>query len=148
MSDLELTQYQIIAARRQAMDALMWQVPALSITAQAFLFSIALDSDRPHITALSAATLALFAALSSIQLMSKHRLLEVRDSVWLEKFEHKNEIDTVHAKPIIPKSGGMLDKLSNASSFKIWRGMLIVFATAAISIFINLLSQTVCGINA
>lgn len=39
-----LVQYQIISNRRISQDELMWQVPALSFTAQAFLFTIALGS--------------------------------------------------------------------------------------------------------
>ncbi|MER6612681.1 hypothetical protein [Streptomyces xantholiticus] len=34
--------YQAVAARRMQWDALLWQVPALSLTAQAFLFTITL----------------------------------------------------------------------------------------------------------
>lgn len=37
-----LVMYQVVAARRQNFDAMVWQVPALSLTAQAFLLVIAL----------------------------------------------------------------------------------------------------------
>ena len=47
MSDLDLSRetYAIVAARRTQFDQLVWQVPVLSLTAQAFLFSIALSHD-------------------------------------------------------------------------------------------------------
>ena len=35
-------QYDLLAARRTSYDEMMWQAPALSLTAQAFLFTIAL----------------------------------------------------------------------------------------------------------
>jgi hypothetical protein len=37
-----LAEYAAIAARRTQWDSLLWQVPTLSLTAQAFLFTIAL----------------------------------------------------------------------------------------------------------
>jgi hypothetical protein len=39
-----LVMYQVVAARRQNFDSMLWQVPALSLTAQAFLLVIALGS--------------------------------------------------------------------------------------------------------
>jgi hypothetical protein len=48
MSDLDLSHetYAIVAARRTQFDQLVCQVPVLSLTAQAFLFSIALPPTR------------------------------------------------------------------------------------------------------
>lgn len=37
--------YQVVTGRRQAIDTMMWQVPSLSLTAQAFLLTISLGSD-------------------------------------------------------------------------------------------------------
>src|SRR5437870_3015409 len=37
--DVLLGQYQVVAARRQNFDAMVWQVPALALTAQAFLMT-------------------------------------------------------------------------------------------------------------
>ena len=47
MSSPDLTReaYMVVAARRTQFDQLVWQVPVLSLTAQAFLFSIALAGD-------------------------------------------------------------------------------------------------------
>lgn len=39
-----LVLYQVVAARRQSFDSMVWQVPALSPTVQAFLLVIALGS--------------------------------------------------------------------------------------------------------
>ena len=41
--DLKADQYPILAARNQHFNSLLWQTPVLSLTAQAFLFSIALS---------------------------------------------------------------------------------------------------------
>jgi hypothetical protein len=40
----EQIQYQVIGSRRQQFDNLLWQVPILSLTGQAFLFTIALTA--------------------------------------------------------------------------------------------------------
>jgi hypothetical protein len=55
MSDLDLSRetYAIVAARRTQFDQLVWQVPVLSLTAQAFLFSIALSHNSTECVRLS-----------------------------------------------------------------------------------------------
>jgi hypothetical protein len=44
-----LVMYQVVAARRQNFDPMLWQVPALSLTAQAFLYGSPgwFSSERP-----------------------------------------------------------------------------------------------------
>lgn len=122
----------------QAMDALMWQVPALSIAAQAFLLSIALNAESSGFAAGMAAVLALIASLSSIQLMTKHRFLEVRDSIWLEQFERKHQLDTDHAQPEKPSDDGLTSILVGISSYKLWLGTLAVFGLAAVIILLEM----------
>lgn len=65
--------YQVLESRRQSHDSMMWQVPALGLTAQAFLFTVALDAGSSRMARLIASALALSVALMSIQLMDKQR---------------------------------------------------------------------------
>ena len=52
---------------------LLWQVPALSLTAQAFLFTIALGDSRP-VSRMVSGALSLVVAAMSIYLMVSHRI--------------------------------------------------------------------------
>lgn len=80
-------QYSIISARRTNMDSMMWQTPALSLTAQAFLFTIALSSSSSAFSVILSSFLSFVASLAAMQLMMKHRLHEIQDAELLELFE-------------------------------------------------------------
>ena len=58
--------------RRRAFEQVMWQVPSLSITAQAFLFSAAFSTGAPQY----AQVIVLAAVLAAMHLLAKHRYLE------------------------------------------------------------------------
>lgn len=124
-------QYDALVARRAALDGMMWQTPALSLTAQAFLFTISLGSGIAPGARLMSAFLALAAALASIQLMAKHRYHEVRDSRLLEEFERDsgNNYVVIHGRP------SDTDKeWYHFSSYNVWIAMLAVFALAAVAV--------------
>jgi hypothetical protein len=86
----EETVYQVVAARRLQWDQLVWQVPVLSLTAQAFLFTIALGSGSSRTARAVAALLSLVTSFLSVELMSRHRQAEMADARWLEKYEDKH----------------------------------------------------------
>lgn len=79
--------YAVVAARRLHWDQLVWQVPVLSLTAQAFLFTIALGADSSRVARVVASLLSLVITLLSIELMSRHRRAEIMDARWLEDRE-------------------------------------------------------------
>jgi hypothetical protein len=79
--------YQVVAARRQNFESMVWQVPALSLTAQAFLLVIALGSGSGHLARIAAGLLSAVTALMSVQLLLRQRLHERADSIWLNNFE-------------------------------------------------------------
>ena len=79
-------QYQVVAARRQNYDNLLWQTPVISLTGQAFLFTIALGSGS-KLSRIIASLLALIAALASSQPLARHRHFEVYYSKLLESVE-------------------------------------------------------------
>lgn len=79
--------YQAVAARRAQWDNLVWQVPVLSLTAQAFLFTIALGVGVSRTARIISALLSLIITLLSVSLMARHRQAEVTDALWLEAYE-------------------------------------------------------------
>ena len=141
-SELTSTLYQVVANRRLEYDTLMWQVPAISFTAQAFLFNIAFSSTN-HLAQILSAFLAFVIASISIQLMAKHRYHEEVDSRLLEKFEKDHQLDTPlgcspHASPKL--RAGTVGKSPNwlikQSSYQLWLCGLLLFAIVAIGIIV------------
>lgn len=129
-------QYQVLAARRLATDGMMWQTPVLSLTAQAFLFTIALGHDTSQEAKLISASLALAASLASLQLMAKHRHHELRDSQLLRAYEANKGLRPIHGKPEQSPLAWHL----TLSSFVVWAVMLSVFASAAFGVVVGVLA--------
>ncbi|MGW1678561.1 hypothetical protein [Saccharopolyspora sp. NPDC002376] len=91
-----LATYQAVAQRRAQYDTLMWQVPALGLTAQAFLLTITLGHESGRLSRILASGLAALVSVLTMQLMAKHRWHERVDSQWLEEFEKRHGLDVVH----------------------------------------------------
>jgi hypothetical protein len=87
-ADLEMV-YQTVADRRLQYENLLWQVPTLSLTAQAFLFSISMAAGNDPVARIASSLLALIVSIISIMLMASHRLAERKDALWLERFEQQ-----------------------------------------------------------
>lgn len=81
--------YQAVAERRLQYENLLWQVPAVSLTAQAFLFSVALSQNIDSFPQILSGVLALTVSVISIMLMASHHRAESRDAHWLERFEQQ-----------------------------------------------------------
>ena len=79
--------YQVVAARRLQWDNLVWQVPALCLTAQAFLFTIAIGGTTSRLARIIASVLALLITVLCTTLMARHRQSEIHDANWLARFE-------------------------------------------------------------
>lgn len=88
--------YQAVAQRRLQHDLLMWQVPALGLTAQAFLLTIVLGPGSSRLARILAALLAALSSGLSMQLMARHRWHEATERAWLEAFERGYGLDPVH----------------------------------------------------
>lgn len=126
-------QYQLVAARRQGHDAMLWQTPAISLAAQAFLFTIVLDPDTTPGTRFVVGSLAFVTALVSIHLMTKHRYFEEVDRDWLEQFEIRHRASgfrRLHGKPSYPR--GRKAWFVRRSAYDVWRLVLWFFALAAL----------------
>ena len=139
---LVASMYQVVSSRRLGYDTLIWQVPAISFTAQAFLFSIALGTTSITARFISA-SLAFIIAVISMQLMSKHRYHEEIDSRLLERFEKEQRLEMIfgcapHAAPKRRAQvvGMTANWITSKSSYRLWQYGLTLFALAAISIIV------------
>ena len=136
-TDVLLGAYAAVTARRTSFDTMMWQVPALAMTAQAFLLTIALGNGSARISREIAAVLAMFLSIMSMQLMAKHRFLENVDNQLSERLEHSLGVaggaGTVPHGTIPVRAGGLALRLPwwiRLSSYRLWLGGLALFAVA------------------
>ena len=138
-SDLPL--YQAVAARRMQWDALLWQVPSLSLAAQAFLLTIAFGPDTSRTSRLLASGLAVVAAMLSLHLLIRHRQAEVTDAHWLATYEQQHFGATAHGPKwrerrnatVIP---GPLGALARIPAFFLWQAALLLFGLVALTAFV------------
>jgi hypothetical protein len=125
---------QAVAARETQVDATMWQVPALSLTGQAFLMTIALQPDASRTARILSASLAVVVSILSMQLMARLRRLNVVYAEWLNDFETKNFGRSLHGpefREILStvRYGGPLGRIR---SFHFWMLGLSAFGMAGI----------------
>ncbi len=133
--DTDLLTYELVALRRMQYDALMWQVPALSLTAQAFLLTISLGSQSSPTARISTALLAALTAVISVQLLAKHRRHENIDNLWLECYEQEHEMLAVHCRPEQRAQALNMIKSSwlvSQPSYRLWRAGLGAFGVVAV----------------
>jgi hypothetical protein len=90
LKGLDRAAYAAVSARRLQFDNLVWQVPVVSMTAQAFLFTISLSSGSHTYSRLVAAGLGAVAAFLSMHLVSRDRQAEIADARWLRAYELAN----------------------------------------------------------
>lgn len=130
-------QYAALNARRDSFNSLLWQTPVLSLTAQAFLFMIALSSNVSNDARIIAAFLSIIVALASIQLMIKHRFSEKDHAQLLQRLEKERGLLPIN-RWRGPKPSWWNPKTWIAlSSVGIWVVMMIVFGFWALLILTN-----------
>lgn len=88
--------YDKLCDRRESTNVLLWQVPTLSLTAQAFLLSVSLDGGISTLGRFLTATIGSFAAVATCQLFARHRFLEERMSVMLDELESEANMPPAH----------------------------------------------------
>jgi hypothetical protein len=146
-----LTTYEVLGQRRANYDQMGWQTPALSFTAQAFLFSFALAPDATRFGRVLASLLALVISAASIQLMRKHLYLELIDAAILQNVEEailayrrvgqetpphtraetrRIGLTLESGEPITPGRSNRID------SPRFWTGALALFGVAALVIIV------------
>jgi hypothetical protein len=137
----DLPVYQVVAARRMQWDALLWQVRALSLTAQAFLLTIALGPDSSRLSRLLTSSLGVVTAFLSLHLLTRHRQAEVTDAHWLAQYEKQHFGVTAHGPEwrdrrnatVIP---GYLGALARIPAFPVWQAALSLFGIVALIAFV------------
>jgi hypothetical protein len=144
-----MTLYQVLESRRSAYDTLLWHIPILGLTAQAFLFTVALSPDRSASARSITSFLALMTALISLQMLFKLRYFEMKDSKACKKLEIELGIDRYFG---FPPHSPTLERLGDGehrpgwlvrpSSFKFLVTLVVIFAGAsALIIFMNTIRQ-------
>ena len=125
-----IASYQVTSARRLQYENLMWQVPALSLSAQAVLISVTLSSDTSASNRLVTSILSAMVGFISIQLLQKHRYHEVLESKQLEKIESLYKLMPLHA-PVEQRARQLRHArgtIESLSGFKVWRNALLIFS--------------------
>jgi hypothetical protein len=92
-------QYSVVSQRRSQWDALIWQVPVLGFTAQAFLLTIALSGGNTRTARIVASLLALAVSACCLQLMARHRLCEAVDAQWLVDSDEEQHLKPIQGRP-------------------------------------------------
>jgi hypothetical protein len=130
--------YSAVAARRLQWDNMLWQVPTLSLTGQAFLFTIALGPDSSRTARVVACTLSIVMTILSMHLMSRHRQAEHTDARWLEEHESTRFGRSWHGRTWATQrnrehGSGLLARFKG---FQVWMGGLAVFGIAAVTVLV------------
>lgn len=128
-NDQDSVLYQVVATRRAGFDSMMWQAPGLGLTAQAFLMTIAFDPDTGRLAQVASGLLSSVVAFMSVQLLAKHRLHELADSIWLQRFETTRGLPEIHAPAAERcRDAGLPSKgLVKFRSHRVWTAGLVVF---------------------
>lgn len=125
----------------------MWQVPALTLTAQSLLVTVGLNASLVVPVRLLTLVLALGAGLLGMQLMAKQRFHEQVDTRYLQRWEQMAGIRPVanfapHDRAIAdaPDKATALDltpsRWARLSSYKCWMWGLRLFVVALVGLFI------------
>jgi hypothetical protein len=133
----QLFAYEMLAARRNQQDSMLWQTPALALTAQAFLLTIALGGNAASVFARAlAAGLGLVVAFMSMQLMAKHRHLTELDNAWLVAMEQEIGLTPVAARGVDAGVGPRRSLARRVRSYVVWQVGLGLFALANMAILL------------
>jgi hypothetical protein len=138
---------QLAEARRASTDDRMWAVPALSLTALAFLLTAVLNpktSWGARTVALAVGAVVLLVAL--IQML-KHRYHEVLLSRWLSYLEEQFGIPRLHdlrdleratpppqkRDPLLARRNGELRRYIEFPAYRVWAVLLMVLLVADVA---------------
>jgi hypothetical protein len=117
-------------------DAKIWQTPALAMTAQAFLLTVALDSTSLRTARYLSAGLATMIALISMQLMAKHRFVGELDRLEAARLEEKLGLPNISSRRRGQPGSVVAPWILRKSSYRIWVVALGVFALTSMSILL------------
>jgi hypothetical protein len=143
----------MLEQRRAAIDQTMWQAPALSITAQAVLFAVALSKDTPQYGRITVLIVGLLAVLAALFSLLKQRYLEelhseviVACNVTLgQTAPYRRDLEDLRPRRPQPRTRreqawGRLQgwsRFQDAESFLVWAGALGGFAIADVYLLVK-----------
>jgi hypothetical protein len=116
-----------LVAKRATLDQLIWQAPVIALTAQAFLMTIAFDTDKSAFYRCLSGTVATIIGLLSWQLFLRHTFIERQATMQLEELELRHFGQTVHARP-----AAKLHRVSGWRSRPIWACCLFLVSLAGL----------------
>jgi colanic acid biosynthesis protein WcaH len=140
-------QYNTLSFRRDSLNAMMWQTPALSLTAQAFLLNVSSNRNSFPEVRIVTCLLAFCIAVGTLQLFARHRRLEEASAKSLEAFERKHRHRGYEVLNARPQSEGVRGEkpqtffvltqsitewLHRFPSFDVWSALLMLFAGGAL----------------
>ncbi len=113
-------------------DALVWQTPALAVTAQAFLLTIGLDPDTARFARGIASVLGVVVAYMTCQLMAKHRYLRRLDEWKLRELEGDSRLSglSTHAYGDAADEYAGATRLTKSKSYAVWQTGLVLIGLA------------------
>jgi colanic acid biosynthesis protein WcaH len=127
-----IAQYEALNNRRNSFNQLLWQAPALSLTAQAFLFSIIFSKDVNWESQLPTSALACFTALASLHLLVKHRVGEVDAAKRLQRLERDNGFDPVNGPGYVDQDPLNSPWYIQQSAYRLWFILLSLFGATSL----------------
>lgn len=104
--------YKLISSRRSHWDNLQWQIPSLTLSGEAFLFSVAFDVQKQVPARIVTALVAAIVAIACILTMSRFRVNEIEDSEMLERLEKELGLEPLHGRAFSAKRQAFLERKS------------------------------------
>ena len=134
---------QLVEQRRQAMEQELWSIPAISIAAQAFLFTTGLAADTRPAARLILGVIGLVTALGTLlAILRQAGRVDIGDQ-WMEMHDAPSVWDLKRDVDAVRPAGqrrGLLDRVPHwllgspdrwqLSNGHIWGGLLVAFAVA------------------
>lgn len=144
--------------RRLHTDGRMWQVPALSLTALAFLLSAILTTETGWGGRLVAASLGALVLAAARMQMLKHRFHEKGLSIWLTRLEEQWRVPPIHSLGetfLSERSWPEADRKRPMTGFwvsypahKAWSGLLLFLLVADLAFCGLAIVALACGWSA
>jgi len=116
--------YETLVTREAEQDSMMWQVPALALTGQAFLLTIAFDPAFSFYARIITSALGVLLAFASLQVMAKHHYLAEVDRARMSEIETKLGMGSIALRKYKLRRPPKRRRWMGWSSYRIWRNAL------------------------
>lgn len=133
----------IIEQRRLSLEQMEWQMPVVSLTGQAFLFTVTLEPSTSGLGRLIAALVGTVAAAAVLQLFLKHRFSEETHAEWI----HTHSDVDFKTETLVAETGrktathwhrrsAMRRFVVDLPAWKVWAVTLLTFLLADLLILV------------